>query len=150
MTITLHLGVISLPYANTPRGRRSKARSGTQNTVDVAEILESKYHVMESFAQLHLPDIAKSFENAAAGALETLMQGGPQELNLGSATSDIEKMFHTFIDQKEMDKLGYPGVPTAASLKGVSARFANRKGVPGRPSFQSSGLYESSFKAWTE
>jgi hypothetical protein len=51
---------------------------------------------------------------------------------------------------KEMDRLGYPGVPTKASLDGVSHRFKNKRGAPGRPSFSDTGLYEDSFVAWID
>jgi len=50
-----------------------------------------------------------------AGSLETLMMGQvPRDPMLG-AMSAIEKLFKNFILSGEMEKLGYPGVPTQAA-----------------------------------
>ncbi len=65
MTLTLHLGVIDIPYSDAsytaaPKGRKiGRARRGKitapppqsnhKTTGDVAEILEAKYHIMETF-----------------------------------------------------------------------------------------------------
>ncbi len=136
----LHLGVIVVPY-NTANG---------QTTGDVAEILEGKYHVMEHFYELHKDDIAVSLEGSMANALENLLMGAPTNLApTGEATSKIEDRFKQFLSQKELDALGYPGIPTKASLKGVNHRLKKKKGAP-RPSFVDTGLYESSFKAWVD
>ena len=146
----LMLGVNVVPYANAPRGKRAKASSGTVTTGDVAGWLENKYQVMERFADKHAPDIAKALEDSLGGALETLMSGGPLDLNVfGEAESKIYDQFQKFIDTKEMDRMGVPGVPTKASLIGISKRFKNRRN-PGRPSFVDSGLYEANFRAWIE
>jgi len=120
-------------------------------TGDVAEWLERRYHVLEIFWEQHAEDaIAPALENSLQGALESVLMGAPLTLDpYGTATSAIEDRFRAFIDLKEMDALGYPGVPTKASLIGVRARFKKRRD-PGRPSFQSSGLYEASMRAWVE
>jgi len=50
---------------------------------------------------------------------------------------------------KEVEKLGIPGVPTKAALRGVNHRLKHpyrRRGA--RPSFVDTSLYMSSFKAW--
>lgn len=148
----LHLGVIDLPYANVPaeKGRsRSKVASGTQTTGDVATWLENKYHAMEHFAELHGPDIAAAIENALAGNLETLLSGQPIASIVAGADSAIEEAFRKFITSKELDALGYPGIPTRAAVEGLSHRFKNRKGSP-RPSFVDTGAYVNSFKAWVD
>lgn len=150
---TLHLGVIDLPYVAAPPAgrRRKKTVGGTVTTGDVAGFLEAKYHVMEVFAELHAEDtIAPALESSLAGALESILMGAPLSIDpYGSATSAIEDRFRQFIDQKEMDALGYPGVPTRASIIGIRRRFKNRLD-PGRPSFQDTGLMESSFRAWVD
>ena len=145
---TLHLGVTEIPYA----GRPGKGKTVT-TTQDVAEILEGKYHIFEHFYEIHHNEISSLIEFAVAGATETLMMGGRASLDaaLGAAASRIEDMFRKMLDEKELDKLGYPGIPTGAALKGVSHRFGHpyaRRGP--RPSFVDSGLYQSSFKAWFE
>jgi hypothetical protein len=140
MSIHLHLGVVDLPYDN----------AAGASTGDVAGWLEDDYHVMEVFYQLHGRQIAGSLENSLAGALENLLMGAPaNDAEFGGATSAIEDMFRKFLESKEMDGLGIPGVPTQASLRGISKRFKSKRGSP-RPSFIDSAMYENSFTAWVE
>jgi len=160
----LHLGVIDVPYQHEPEApkkvpirkgvrkgsavRKSDFIGGGKTTGDVAEILEEKYHVMRIFFENKGQKIADSLVNSYAGALESLMMGAPIEHDpFGTAGDDIKELFTKFIDQKEMDTMGYPGVPTKAALMGRSKRFKRNKG-PERPSFQDTGLYEDNFKAW--
>lgn len=136
----LHLGVVDVPYVD----------EGGKTTGDIAEILEAKYHVMGIFYEQHKEDIARALEVSVQGALENLLLGSPIGSNsLGSAESEIKHLFSRFLESKEMDTLGYPGVPTQASLKGVSHRFKRKRG-PVRPSFIDTGLYETNFAAWVD
>ena len=145
----LNLGVNDLPYQNEPRGKKAKLAAGNQTTGDVAEILESRYGVMQHFYDKHQADIASDLESSVAGALESVLMGAPLERNaFGEAESAIQDRFQKFIESKEMD--GQPGVPTKASLLGVSKRFKNKKGSPGRPSFVDTGLYLSNFRSWID
>lgn len=140
---TLHLGVIDLPYTYG---------SGSKTTGDVAEILEDKYHVMEHFYELHSVQIVENISDSLVGSFESLMSGAPPRGDLyAGGTAKIEEAFKNFLTNKEMDALGYPGVPTAAAQRGVSHRFKKpyKKRAP-RPSFIDTGLYESSFKAWVD
>ena len=137
---TLKLGVAVLPYA----------APGGQTTGDVAEILEQKYHIQEVFFELHKQYIAEALESSMANALESLLVGAPSNLSpTAEATSKIEDRFKQFLSNKELDALGYPGIPTKASLMGVNRRMKTKKGGP-RPSFIDTGLYQSSFKAWVD
>lgn len=138
--LTLHLGVVDMPYAT----------QGGQTTGEVAQILEDKYHVMEVFFELHKDEIAAAMVESMGDAIDGLSMGMPVGNNaLGAVEGMIGARFKTFIDMKEMDGLGiFPKVPTQASLDGVSHRFKGKRGVPGRPSFQDTGLYEDSFVAW--
>lgn len=161
---TLHLGVIELPYTepNPKPKRMAKARPGkqkprkqrkaapeNQTTYDVAVILEGKYHVMETYFDLHEQEIGDAFAESMAGALESLVMGAPPARNpLASAEAAVEAGFKHFLETKEMDDTSTPGVPTKASLRGVNHRLKRKRG-PSRPSFIDTGLYESSFKAWT-
>src|SRR5579872_1341599 len=154
----LHLGVIDLPYAEPapapkkiraagrrPRPHKDHAKKyGAMTTGDVAEILESKYHIMENFWQLHQADVAKDFEESMSGAFESLVMGGPITLDVhGSATSKIEDRFKQMLSNKELDSLGYPGIPTAAAEAGVSHRFKRAyKKRASRPSFIDTGLFQ--------
>lgn len=155
---TLHLGVADIPYSaqQAPASKKGKARKvgpghnrGT-TTGDVAEILEDRYHVMEHFVQMHEADIVAALENSIGDAFENLLMGAPAQNDVfGAATSAIEAKFKHFLSAKELDALGYPGIPTAASLMGVNNRLKIKRGVP-RPSFIDTGLYQANFKAWVD
>lgn len=156
MTITLHLGVSEIPYSNNPQltpKQRKKSKAATQTTGDVAEILEAEYHIMQVFFNLHDKDIAKDLESSLGGALEDLLSEVPLGGNaFAAAESEIEKRFDNFLTNREMESLGYPGVPTQAALDGVNHSFAKpyKKGNPRRPSFVDTGLYRATFKAWVD
>lgn len=156
MTITMHLGVIDLPYAPQDIGKikikkKAKGKFTSITTGDVAQILEDEYHVMEHFFNLHGEEISDHVGDAIKGSLETMLMGGPDTAAsaLESAASPIEDLFKNMISNKELDALGYPGIPTKAAQKGVNHRmkhpYAKR---PARPSFRDTGLYQSSFKVW--
>lgn len=166
---TLHLGVIDVSYLppqpTTPQPKKAPKRPGRSrvhkrhakkyeniSTGDVAEILEAKYHIFEVFFREHEADIAKDIENSLGGAIESLLMGGPPQLDaFGSATSSIEARMKRFLSDQEMEKLGYPGVPTQAALRGVSHRFKNpyAKRAP-RPSFIDTGTLQASMKSWVD
>jgi hypothetical protein len=76
--------------------------------------------------------------------------GAPPSIDaFGAAQGKIDALFRKFLTSKEMDGLGIPGVPTLASLEGISRRFKRGHG-PARPSFIDTGLYESDFKSWVD
>jgi hypothetical protein len=150
----LHLGVADVPYSEPPspvkRGHKPKVTAATETTGDVAERLEDKYHIMRVFYEQHKSDVALALEDSLAGALENLLIGAPSSVSpLGEGASKIQAAFKKFLSEKEMDRLGYPGIPTKASLMGISHRFKGKHGPP-RPSFIDTGLYETSFKAWID
>lgn len=147
---TLHLGVIDIPYSQAPRPRQRRSASNV-TTGDVATFLENRYHIMEVFYEEHADDvIAPEMEKSVAGAITSLLAGAPVTLDpFGSAVSKIEDAFKQFLSTGEMERLGYPGVPTQAALRGVSHRFAHpyaRRAA--RVSFVDTGLYQDTFKAW--
>lgn len=163
--ITLHLGVIDQPYQSTsapekvghPRkgkGNRPvkpKGQAATKTTGEVAEILEEKYGVLDTFAYARLPDIAKALEDSIAGELETLMMGGSPSGNpFHGAQSSITTMMKKFISAQEIEHMGIKGVPTGAALNGVNHRLKHpyAKANPRRPSFMDTTLYWQSLLAW--
>lgn len=161
VTRILHLGIVDVPYVDkeAPAAQRKRIKAGKPpaanelTTGDVAEILEDKYHVMEVFYELHKDDIAKNLENSVAGALETIMLGGPSDIDpFGGGTSEIDERFNDFLTNREMEKLGYEGVPTQAALDGVNHRLKHpyAKKNKRRPSFIDTGLYQRSFKSEVE
>lgn len=140
---TLHLGVTDLAYSDDEG----------KTTGDIATILESKYHIMQTFFDVMGADVvAKALERSVADAVEAMMMGSNSaSINLtAEAEGEIEAAFRLFLSQQEMDGL-VEGVPTAAALAGVSHRFKHpyAKRAP-RPSFIDTGTYQASFKAWTD
>ena len=138
-------GVIDLPYSHSDDlGKSKSGKSRVSTTGDVAEILEEKYGVMEYFWDRHQKEIVAALEDGIEGTLNNLLNGAPPNASAFIAgEAEIEELFQKFLDAKEMD-YKVDGVPTGASLKGVSHRFKRKRG-PVRPSFIDTGLYESSF-----
>lgn len=152
----LNLGVVDLPYHRAP-SRRRRPTAGTVTTGDVAGFLEDRYHVMEIFYEQNQPAIAAALESGLEGALESLIMGARPNIDpFGTGLSQIEDDFRKFITLGEMDRLGYPGVPTQAakdraSGKRRSSRFKRRRATGDKPvSFYDTGAYVNSFKAWIE
>jgi hypothetical protein len=137
----LHLGVIDVPYTE-----------GGITTGEVAQILEDEYHVIEIFFEQKKDQIERILTASVESALQAVLMGSPTRDPFGNAGQDIETLFREFLLTSEMEGLGYPGVPTAAALKGVNHRFAHpyAKANPRRPSFIDTGTYENSFKAWVD
>lgn len=172
VTITLNLGVVDIPYGNAyaprnprplrgpislksamlRRARRAQAAASPLSTGDVAEILEDRYHIMESFFELNKADIQTMLDKGLVGVLQNILLGLPAPADpFDTASGKMAKLFRSFLSQQKMDSLGVPGVPTKASLAGVSHRRAHPYAKRGpRPSFIDTGLYQKSFVAWTE
>ncbi len=105
---------------------------------------------MQVFYEQHKADIVKLLEVDLAASLEELLAGSNSAaFPFMEGAGKIETMFKRFLSDKEMDRLGYPGVPTMASLLGISHRFKGKRG-PVRPSFIDTGAYQNSFKAWVD
>lgn len=161
VTRMLNLGVVDVPYvdAETPAASRKRIKAGKPpasnelTTGDVAEILEDRYHVKEVFYELHKQDIADDLAKSVASALETIVMGGPADVDpFGAATSKIDERFSDFLTNREMEQLGYADVPTKAAIDGVNHRkkhpYASKN--KRRPSFIDTGLYQASAKSWVE
>lgn len=152
----LRLGVEDLPYPEEPQGRDRRGRfkhlrsRREMTTGRVAEILEDKYGIIEAFAEMYADEIAEVFSEDYEIELLEEFEGRRRPGTI-RASKKIEKLFQLFIARKELDGV-VEGVPTKASLEGKSSRPAFRKSPKGqpRPSFEDTGLYESSFRAWVE
>lgn len=141
MPPVLHLGVMEVPY-----------EEGGKTTGDVAEFLEARYHVIEHFWQAHGRAVADNLTQAMVNAVEGRLSGSPPPENpFLDAEQQAQDAFRAFIDGREMDTLGYPGIPTRAALNGVNHRMKRpyQKRSP-RPSFRDTGAYEDSFRAWMD
>jgi hypothetical protein len=158
MTLHLKLGVIDLPYADAASYKEVKSRKPKQSsqssitTGDVAEILEDQYHIMEVFFELHGEEIAEKLAEGMVDTIESLELGAPVALDpYGDAMAWAEQRFREFIRDKEMERLGIPGVPTQAAMDGHSHRFKQPyKKRKSRPSFYDTGLFVGAFKSWVE
>jgi hypothetical protein len=164
----LNLGVVDVSYGAgpaapkrvakasknpRPRARKSGAGAAPVTTGDVAQWLENRYHVVEHFWELHGQEVADDFADSLSGSLESFLMGAPADLNpYGTALSKTEDRFRQMLSLRELDQLGYPGIPTMAAKRGVSSRHKSgfTKNRQPRPSFLDSGLYSRSFTAWVE
>lgn len=164
----LHLGVLDQPYSSdaSPSKTRAQVRQSKRNDIraafgaqeyhgttgDVAEIIEEKYHVLEHFWEAHGQEAADALAEAMSDFLDDRAAGsGRNAPTFTAAESTIQAAFVKFIDSKEMDDLGYPGIPTAAAQRGVNHRMLHPFAKRGpRPSFRDTGLYESAMRAWFE
>lgn len=149
------------PLTATVKKRRPKVLSRAQEgygagktSGQVAQELEEKYKIVETFYELEEDFIVELIEEQAAMDIEQVMTMAEPSADSGVSfeeTDKIEKRFKQNLTSKRYDGL-IPGVPTLASLRGVShlRQHPYAKGNPIRPSFFDTGLYASSFRAWVE
>lgn len=143
----INLGVLDVPHLNWIGGKKTGESHLTIG--DLATILEAKYHVMETFASVRRENIKSQVKDAMATRLTAELRGERDRGRaLNKAFGQIEHMFRDFLVQKQMDGL-VKGVPTQASLDGISHRFKKPNAKrPARPSFIDTGQYVAAFKAW--
>lgn len=156
---TLHLGVDDIQYRYEQQAvgkdgrilKRMRKVKSSQTTFGVAEKLEEKYKIMETFFTDEEEFIADQLTLSLDKALEAILSGAPAEHDpYGRAATAIQDRFKQYLTTKKMD-FRVDGVPTKASLLGVSHRFAHPYAKrPPRPSFIDTGLYEASFRVWVE
>lgn len=157
----LVLGVHDMAYAaqfHTSAGKVKRGKSKAQaaygkgkTTGDVAQILEAKYHIMRTFYEMNRRDITVALEKSMVGSVINIVNGQSGAIKPDAqAMSDIETAFKQALSMRAFDGV-IKGVPTQASLGGVSHRFKKPYAKrAARPSFVNTGLYQSSFTAWTE
>lgn len=132
----LHLGVIDVPYPE------EKATTG-----EVAEILEAHYGVMRVFVEEYEDSITQEVEEKMLGLIQNIKLGAP--LHEGDIDfPGIERNFREYLDRSEWEKIS--GHPTKASILGKSKRKKGLTYGVKRPSFIDTGLYQKSFRSWTE
>lgn len=157
----LVFGVVDVPYSSA--AKNGKARIET--TGEVASILEKKYHVMETYFELHRRDIVDALR---AEFLNSMRQGRKRgvipENPFFDALGKIDAGFRDFLNAGEMQRvlstltqseldyfLSSTGGFTKAAQRGVNHRKKNpyaKKAA--RPAFIDTGLYQQSFKSWIE
>lgn len=154
----LALGVLDVAYSDA-------SAKGASTTGEVAEILEDRFHIMETFYELYADFIADELASSVANAIDSARLGAPSNLKpTAEAEQAIEAKFRSFLDRDEMSKLIAGLSPELRAALGASGNFggAGAAGVnhrkkhpyssknPARPAFIDSGLFRESFRAWVE
>lgn len=143
----LSLGVLDVAYSDAQGG------DGTTTTGEVADILEKRYQVMQTFFDLKGGLIADAIGVAMGIQIQNLMRGEKIQANsMHGAEQKIEHLFRSFLDANEMQKLtlALSGAPLSiAAMKGQNQRKLkpSSKRNKARPAFVDSGLYRRSFQA---
>lgn len=142
----LNIGVIDYQYT----GHEKAVTTG-----DVAQILEKRYAVMTGFAVTYLSKIADDMAESYAGALESILMGGPPGNPAAQATSKIASRAKNYLSSMEAERVLAPGtekfpVPTHAAIMGINHRKKKPRTGIRRPSFIDTGMYQNSLIAWTE
>ena len=137
----IHVGVNDVPY---PVGRGRTERS----TARIAEILEDRYHLMETFVESRMGEIAQEIASNGAANIEKLFGTPESTVDLYAGIELwLEEEFRNFIND-EVETFGIQGVPTAAAETGRSRR--GRRVARSGGSFVDTGLYRDSIKVWVE
>ena len=130
----LHLGVVDAAYAEDG-----------ETTGEVAQYLEDKFGVMQTFFDMNSGYIADRIENSLAGSIETLvMKGSPQEDIFASGMSDVEHRFREYITMQEH------GIQLKSEAQGSRFKMQYKKVKAKKIAFVDTGLYRRSFKAWVD
>ena len=136
----LHLGEDEVGYDYNPN----------KTTGEVAEVLEKKYHIMETFFDTYSQPVADDLANEMAARLERLMAGDQRLASpLAGIGVRIEARFREFLWSYQAEAVGIPGTPTQWALEGRT----NRRGAPRtgrRQSFVDTKAYKDNFRAWVE
>ncbi len=150
--VTLHLGVIDQMYrtpGGTSKGKKPRHVSA-RTTFAVAKILEAKYGLYSAYLRVHKADVTRALESSLQEAFESLGKGGPVGDPWKRGAQLIADGFKDFINSREAERVGIPGTPTKAALRGVTHRYAHpyRKSNPSRPSFRDTGTLVGNTVAW--
>jgi len=166
--IALHFGFINTPYTRETiarpftsaklkeKGKLKRGSSKNMTALKVADILEAKYNVVETFHAIHEEEIKNVMHEGFKEVAERMIseRGGQTRASLKNlmkpATKQIENMFRQFLDHEEMNGM-IEGVPTDAA-KGGKLRGRGkitRRGIQ-RASFVNTGIYKASFRAWVK
>ena len=153
--VKLNLGVMDIGY--------SDAQGGAKTTGDVAQILEDKYHVMETFFYWRQAKIEQYIADAVGDQIAELFTGSMGGNSLVEAGENIQQEFRDFLDLGEMQSilqsmtaseqqyyLNSTGGFSGAGSRGVNHRKKHPYSAKNkaRPAFIDTGLYQRSARAW--
>jgi hypothetical protein len=156
--VVIHMGFINTPYTRaamlapmrTAKAHGAKSRrhySKTKTAQQVANILESKYSILQTFVNMYDNEIKDVMtEKVHDFAVQSLSLKGKIVSDrmlkfMKPSTSEIEKMFRGFLDR------GETGITIGAALRGDRT---GRKSKSPRPAFIDTGLYRASFRVWAD
>ena len=157
-SIVLHMGFVNTPYtkkskmapvafAKAQEGKRQRSFSRTRSATQVANILEAKYGIVQTFTDVHNEDIReiltdafkdtiiKTFSERKKFSSDRMVQ------YMKSRTDQIEKLFRSFLDNEET------GESVEAANKG---NRTGRKSKTPRAPFIDTGIYRASFRCWAD
>ena len=144
--VELALGVVDLLYSDS-----HGSSSGAQSTGAVAEILESRYHVLEIFYELNQDFIAEQMAQAMEDEIDDLVNGKPPSSDpLYGAHQRIEARFRAWLDSNEIQTILPLKLQVNAAKVGKNSRkkSGKNKGGQERAAFVDTGQYQSAFRAW--
>lgn len=114
--ITFHLGVIDIPYEDEDT-----------TTGSVAEELEARYQIMQTFFDRYGNDIAELMSKDLAAALENMFAGAPPAKDpLAESMSKVHDLFVGFLDNTEMN--GLLAYQLAARLREYRSALKAKRG----------------------
>lgn len=150
----LTLGELDVAYA-TPSGESGTVKATITTTGRVAEILEERYGVMQTFFERRKEKIAEFLGDSVADAIADVLSGRQTRTSpTYGAEQRIEAEFRSFLDANEMDaisvalagpEISNPHI-SAAAARGDNSRKKSMKSNA-RPAFIDTGLYRQSFRA---
>ena len=137
----LQLGVYDIMYKDAKPSK--DGTRGPTTTGDVAEILESNYHIMETFYELRKKEITEALAKVMVEAAETQTTADFRDVE-----SNIKNKFHAYLQSGEWQVTS--GVIVQAALDGKRSKFigsktSKKKGA--RPAFLDTGQYSNAFLA---
>jgi hypothetical protein len=160
--VVIHLGFLNTPYtakaiASPMAGvrsvlakKQSRGVTSTMTAVDVANILENKYGILDLFSKYYIDEIMQPITSSFNDTMLEVLTGEykstkePILQKMRPKAREIENLFREFLNNEEMNgRVG--GVPTQAALTGKGRRTRR----PG-PSFVDTGIYKASFRVWLD
>ena len=150
----LLLGVLDVKYSDAHGVfQRKNGTPPDTSTGEVAGYLEDKYHIIEIFFEERQEKISKWMAEAISHQIADLLSGAqPNRDPLFSAMQKIELEFRMFLDSDEISSILPTKLQSQAAIAGVTHRRKSgyTKGNVSRPLGIDTGLYQASFRAWTD
>jgi hypothetical protein len=148
------MGFVNTPYTNEAkqapvrtskyyeRLKRKRGFSRTMTAEKVANILEGKYNIVETFNEVYEQDINDVLHEGFKEVAEHVItnRGGVTRAKMKNLmkpyTNQIQKMFKSFIDDEDMNGM----IPITSKKRDKRTKSL----------FIRTGIYKASFRAWIE